>query len=126
MTKKKLKHKKAFKRALDDLDVGSFVSTQDETLKWFNLLNHAVFGGKVPLPQFNIKSIRYQAWCSAYDKAPFFKITLRTRYRCEKHFVQAIAHEMVHVIQYIETDDMNHGPYFKAWKEQFKKLAIKL
>ena len=124
MTKKKLKHRKAFKRALYDLDTGEYITTHEETLKWFNLLNQAVFDEQVPLPFFDIKRMNYQGWCTAYENG--FKITLRKRYRCEKHLLQAIAHEMVHILQYIETDDMDHGPYFKSWKEHFKKLDVKL
>jgi hypothetical protein len=126
MTKKKLKHKKAFKRALADLDEGEYVTTSKEVLKWFHLLNKSVFDNKVPSVDINVRPIKFQGWCEYIDYDPAFRITLRTRYRSEKHLMQAIAHEMVHVIQYVNTDDMNHGPYFQMWKKHFKTLNIKL
>ena len=127
MTKKKIKHKKAFKRALDDLDAGEYITTMNEVKRWFYLLNKSVFDNKVDaMIQIDIKRIRYQAWCEVYNFDPAFRITLRTRYRAEKNLVQALAHEMVHVIQYVNTDDMNHGPYFQMWKKHFKTLNLKL
>lgn len=141
MTKKRkyLKHKRALKRALNEVDaeLGGFEPTITDIEKWFDILNKGAFKGEVRKPEFVIR--RYmkkangdgqwgeaQGWIDEETNEILLLVYLTHKYPNEKMLINTIAHEMVHLYTFQQDGSMNHGRVFKRWAHIFKKLDIRL
>ena len=47
-------------------------------------------------------------------------------YKCEKLFVEVLAHEMIHHFQNLNDEPLGHGPTFWAWRDNFKLRGLTL
>jgi hypothetical protein len=87
---------------------------------WFTVINYAVFDNALPRPQFVIKQMnKYDGWCRADENEVVIEIS--TNMRSRRNFIATVAHEMVHLSQWVTRKNMGHGPDYKEWKKFFEE-----
>jgi hypothetical protein len=64
------------------------------------------------------------AWCTVDKKSFTFKFALD--FDSRKHFLDILAHEMIHLAQHISDGKMNHQESFFTWKEKFDYYGFDL
>lgn len=98
-----------------------FQFTERHILYWFGVINRAAFRNKLPVPSFFIRNMPgFWGWCIADDNDALM-IKLSTNIHNRELFIATLAHEMVHMHQYIYEGKMNHVGSFFTWKRFFKK-----
>lgn len=109
----------------------TYETSVEDCQKWFNILNRELFDGA--LSQVEEIDIRWRrgahAWYE-YEKGERNRNTPRLlinkRYKSKKFFVEVLAHEMVHHYQYLNNEEMGHGPSFLKWRGKFNKKGLNL
>lgn len=95
-------------------------------MRWWNLINKALFDGKLTAPQkITVKAFRNE-WGSCYPFADKGCVHLRinSEFFDRKTFLAVLVHEMVHQWQWTDEQAkgiMKHGPTFWLWEERIKK-----
>lgn len=90
-----------------------------ETREWYAFLNRRIFGTKLPKKvQFELRELKEAYAQCIWDEnnKVSFKIELLPRFKNARSYIEALAHEMVHVAQVVECGEMNHGPTFYKWR----------
>jgi hypothetical protein len=103
--------------------------TKKNAVLMFNVLNHAIFNGKLELPTIKIRKLRGALGEYCYDTtdSSLRVITLTPQYRNMKHFINVLAHEMVHHYQIsVQGDNGNHNRKFYRWRNKFAKMGLEL
>jgi predicted metal-dependent hydrolase len=117
--------------AMKALDPGSpFRVTNDAVKYWFRILNHEIWQGQ--LPMFNTIQIRpfVKNWAMCIEDTD----TPQTKYRLAidiefpsfELFVNVLAHEMIHLHQFINHEDDEHDDSFWKWESKFASHGLKL
>jgi SprT-like family len=118
-----------------DEKLGSFCPTPRQVARAHTIINNCIFDGQLSRPRL---VIRYQtnAWgmCNADlddGKEPYYaprctSIIVNNSFRSKRHFIEVLAHEMVHQYQVEFLNRIDHGKTFWAWKEKFEKYNLKL
>ena len=109
-----------------------FIPTLEDSLYWIKTINDELFKGR--LPDFHEIEIRrrHGCWaeCMVYitdcGETHKYVLSLNHRMNSKKHFIQILAHEMVHLWQFMNYGSMDHGESFKSWKETFQEHDILL
>ena len=103
--------------------------TRHLVMKWWNLLNHAVFYGRLVRP-FRISIVRLKGgWgeCQPHLNDRHgnkrIEIRFRTHYATKKMFLDALVHEMVHMWEYQQYTTMGHCKRFNVWKGRIKRTT---
>lgn len=99
--------------------------TVEKIEHWFHVINRAVFGGDLMVPDFEYGRTRK---CYGYMlMSPDTKVLkISDRIKTVELFLATLAHEMVHLWQYMNENipDMSkkvwHGKSFIQWKAYFK------
>lgn len=126
-----------------------FKPTDRQLVRYFNLLNAAIFDKKLQRPVLKISKMRSMwGYCSVLNDDPLHprtKIVVNANYPCKQFFIATLAHEMVHQYQWEvlaqrharlalrkrrarrgRIPSMSHGPSFVQWRYKFKKCGIPL
>tara|TARA_Y100000114_G_C11752350_1_gene325024 strand:- start:528 stop:917 length:390 start_codon:yes stop_codon:yes gene_type:complete len=115
---------------LDEVDYKKpYKTTKKNAILMFNVLNHAIFNGKLELPEIRIRKLRGALGEYCYDTVDpdLIEITLSPKYQNMKHFINVLGHEMVHHYQYtIQGDTGNHNQKFYRWRKKFEKMGLEL
>lgn len=98
--------------------------------RWFKIINQEIFDNKLkPFRKIIIKRCR-GSW--AFAEGIFHKnlrksccLTLNLYVRSLPHFVEVLAHEMIHSYQWIYHTEMTHGQTFFEWKEKFNQFNLR-
>ena len=107
----------------------TYKPTKKNAVMMFNILNYAIFNGKLDLPEIRIRKLRGALGEYCYDtKDPeIAEISLTTKYHNMKHFITVLGHEMVHHYQHtIQGDTGNHNHKFYRWRNKFEKMGLEL
>jgi hypothetical protein len=107
----------------------SYKPTKKNTVMMFNILNHSIFSGKLEMPNIRIRKLRgaLGEYCYDTENPDFSEISLTTRYHNMQHFINVLAHEMVHQYQVtVQNDNGNHNRKFYRWKNKFAKMGLEL
>ena len=112
-----------------------FEITESFALYWWHLLNDVIFDGYLTPPvAFEIKNFRdCGGWCKPHQwnrlNQPHdrrVKIGLLREYWDRKTFLIVLAHEMVHQWEWLNYENMTHGPKFFQWRDTLKLYNIVL
>lgn len=99
---------------------------------WFRIINRDVFDGK--LEDFRRTEIkrRRNFWgeCEGkYDKGGitrYCNLSMNHYFKSLQHFIETLAHEMVHAAEWQFEEKMTHGISFLAWAPKLAQYNIKL
>lgn len=136
MTKTKIK---ALKRAYHDHAEAedTFFPTKRDFNFWFQFINSAYFDNSLNQPKLEIARLRGKIGLAVGDpETGETLIRLKERF-CERKyrstvassrqmFINTVAHEMVHCLEFQIFGTMSHGEFYKTWKKKFQKIGIRL
>lgn len=96
----------------------------------YTQLNRLLFQNQLPPSsqihiQISYIKLPWWAYCQHRDSRGF-KIHLLPSYRSRDFFMSILAHEMVHVDQYIRYQNMTHGPTFFRFRKVFQRNGLVL
>ena len=136
MTKTKIKAlKRAYQEHADAED--TFFPSKRDFLYWFTFINSAVFEGCLKRPDLEIARLRGMIGQAVGDiETGKTLIRLKDRFTDKKTrtitasskqmFINTVAHEMVHCLEFQIHGTMKHGEFYKIWKKKFKEMDITL
>ena len=107
----------------------AYKPTKKNAVLMFNVLNHAIFNGKLDIPKINVRKLRgaFGEYCYDTKKPDYEDITVTTEFENLRHFLIVLGHEMVHHYQYsIQGDTANHNRKFYRWRNKFNKMGLEL
>lgn len=93
-------------------------------MRWWNLLNNALFDGKlIPPKKIIVKAFRNEhGWCNPLSKQGHVQLGINSEFHDRKEFITILAHEMIHQWQWTEVGEMTHGQTFWQWKPLLKRV----
>ena len=109
-------------------------TTYTDIKKYFRMLNQGIFDNK--LGSFNdieIKELKYSKcmgqviqfeWKRKGTK--LYKLEMDKQYDTKKDFLETLAHEMVHLYQFLTNDTGNHNKLFYSFAPKLKYIGLKL
>jgi len=108
-----------------------FIPTDIYIALWFRIINTHIFDNALtPFEKVVIKDMKEFWACVTYDdeiKNPPLHLHIHTEFTNKLHFVNVLAHEMVHKWQMeINLDSGNHNKHFFSWREKFKENGLDL
>lgn len=109
-----------------------FEPTAHQAKIWFHKLNKTVFDGEIDqVPEIEVRR-RYKIWAEAsrthadVDGNFDTHISLTNRFRSKEHFLSVLAHEMVHLYQFMVGDTGNHNELFYSFRDKFEENNLLL
>jgi hypothetical protein len=102
------------RRGEDELKV-----TDKLTRYWWNVLNTAVFDGKLNIPRKFIFRRFHQetlGYCVPLKRNGDVHLAIRSDLPSFSTFLTVLVHEMVHQWQWVNHKHIAHGPSFYKWK----------
>lgn len=131
MARKRKVHSKIVKAIAESSNKEKYVATVKECEDWFSIINKEIFDNQ--LMKFTNIEIRRRHGCWGETEGcetqttRFSKLSLNHYFKSKKHFIEVLAHEMVHHYQWTyQKDEMTHGETFFAWKNKFTKHNMSL
>lgn len=112
-----------------------FKPTPLQVSRAWALINDCVFDNVLERPALKIRYLPsaygmcYAILCDGKEpkvKPYCQRIVLTPRFESRKHFIEVLAHEMVHQYQAEFQNRMDHGPTFWAWRDKFARFGIRL
>lgn len=112
-----------------------FSPTSLQLSRAYSIINHCIFDDKLKRPKLQIKYLPdAYGICYGYlddGKPPqseptCIRIVMHTKFKSRRHFIEILAHEMVHQYQCEHLNKLDHGKTFWAWKDKFTAHNIKL
>ena len=99
---------------------GEIVVCENLVNYWFTVINAAIFNNALPKPTVIIVNTnKYFGMCiSAGQGATIMKVSTMVKNR--KMLIATVAHEMVHINQWLTLQKMDHGRDYLWWKKYFK------
>jgi hypothetical protein len=122
----KLNKAKVVKLIRDSDPDRKFNPTLSDVVFWYDNLNELMFESALPtLTGVHFKRIKgywAEMECSKYSGEELVrpKLVLSYSYNSFKEFLEIIAHEMIHVWEYVNFGIMGHGERFFSWEPKFK------
>lgn len=118
--------------AMKALDPGGpFRVTNDSVKYWFRIINHVIW--KDELPMFNTIQIRpfVKNWAMCIEDSDNpnnirYRLAIDIEFPSFKLFLEVLAHEMVHLYQFIHNDETEHGETFWEWEYVFAEHGLNL
>lgn len=106
--------------------VADFKVTPVLVMRWWNLLNNALFDGKL-LPPRKIVCRAFRndcGWCMPMAKKGHVQLGISSEFGDRKEFIAVLAHEMIHQWQWTVDGGgrMTHGETFWQWEKQLKRV----
>lgn len=103
--------------------------TKRMIMLWWNILNDAVFYGRLHRPRkIRIDRLR-GVWArmeeNGFDKNhnPKINLEMNDLFATKRMFLATLIHEMVHAWEYQHHSRTGHGKRFYAWKNRIKRTA---
>jgi hypothetical protein len=93
-------------------------------MRWWNLLNNALFDGKLHPPHKIVcRAFRNDyGWCMPMSKKGKVQLGISSEFGDRKEFISVLAHEMIHQWQWTVDGNMTHGQTFWQWEKQLKRV----
>lgn len=115
----------------DEILANPYVPSKKVVQYWFNLINLEIFHGELPKFKEIELSPRRGYWgkCEGYDDNGIFYwciLKLHDKFRSKHHFIEVLAHEMVHFYEWVNYNKMTHGKTFQEWKPILENYNINL
>lgn len=103
--------------------VTDFNVTPILVMRWWNLLNDALFGGKLlPPRKIIVRAFRCEnGWCMPLSKKGHVHLGINSEFEDRKTFIMILVHEMIHQWQWTEVGEMSHGKTFWQWQGLIKR-----
>lgn len=112
---------------LDRVGHKPVVLTEKIIRRWWNVLNVAVFYGKLPQPQrIKLHSARdhhAQVVCKNEHEA-VWELEMAPEYVSRWLFLDVLVHEMVHAWEHMRHRVMGHGKRFVLWRKRIKRTVM--
>ena len=109
-------------------------TTYTDIKKYFKMLNLGIFDNKLSsFNQIEIKELKYSKcmgqviqfeWKRKGTK--LYKLEMDKKYDTKKDFLETLAHEMVHLYQFLNNDTGNHNKLFYSLAPKLKYIGLKL
>lgn len=118
-----------------DENMGSFCPTNLQVSRAYTIINECLFDSQLRRPKIVLKYLP-DAWGICYGelddgKKPYYPphcthIALNNTFKSKRHFIEVLAHEMVHQYQIENLNRIDHGRSFWAWRDKFEQYNLKL
>jgi len=112
-----------------------YKTTYKDIKKFFKMLNLGIFDNKLtPFNDIEIKELKYQKCMGQVVMFEYkgkgtklFKLEMDKYYDSKRDFLDTLAHEMVHLYQFIHVNDSgNHNKLFYSFRPKLKYVGLKL
>ncbi len=114
----------------DTMDAFSeFEVEQDDLDYWFNVINEEIFEGDCPSPHLMLVKRQRGSWGyvkqAEFDGKHWVALFMSPKFPTLAAFIQILAHEMIHVWQFMKLGDTgSHNKHFYSWRDRFKELCL--
>jgi len=127
--KKDITRTKLFKmvQSFDEHDAKFRPTIQDCREIWSNI-NRNVFNGELKMPSFRLVYTKaFWGECQGVlEDQTRVKMKINKSFLSKRLFINTMAHEMVHQWEWLNNENMTHGPQFFLWKDQLANYNITL
>jgi len=108
-----------------------YYPTEADTEMWFHIINRYIFDNQLsPFQNIVIKRMSHWWACVLHDdpvKNDTIELRMHMKFPNKLHFIDALAHEMVHKWQLeINQDSGYHNKYFFSWRQKFDENGLNL
>jgi hypothetical protein len=111
-----------------------YKTTYKDIKKYFDYLNEGIFANKlIRFNEIEIRNLKRQKCVGQVvtiedDKkgTVTYKLEMDTHYDTKKDFLDTLAHEMVHLYQFMIRDNGNHNKLFYSFKSKLNYIGLKL
>jgi len=111
-----------------------FRPTVDYVEKWFAIINKEVFSGQLRKPDKIEVRRRHKCWAETGgyvlnedgQETVVINLSINHRFKSHKHFLSVLAHECVHIYEYLTGQTMGHGQNFLAWGPKLAKFGVQI
>ena len=127
--KKDITRTKLFKmvQSFDEHDAKFRPTIQDCREIWNNI-NRNVFNGELKMPSFRLVYTKaFWGECQGVlNDQTRVKMKINKSFLSKRLFINTMAHEMVHQWEWLNNENMTHGPQFFLWRDQLANYNITL
>jgi len=127
--KKDITRTKLFKmvQSFDEHDAKFRPTIQDCREIWSNI-NRNVFNGELKMPSFRLVYTKaFWGECQGVlEDQTRVKMKINKSFLSKRLFINTMAHEMVHQWEWLNNENMTHGPQFFLWRDQLANYNITL
>jgi hypothetical protein len=127
--KKDITRTKLFKmvQSFDEHDAKFRPTIQDCREIWHNI-NRNVFNGELKMPSFRLVYTKaFWGECQGVlEDQTRVKMKINKSFLSKRLFINTMAHEMVHQWEWLNNENMTHGPQFFLWRDQLANYNITL
>lgn len=116
-------------RALDPKQ--EYRVTNEAVRYWFGIFNKTIWNDK--LPSFDTIQIRpfVKNWAMCIEdtdnpEVTKYRLSINIHFPNFKLFLDVLAHEMVHLYQFINGDDAEHNEMFFSWQKKLARHGLSL
>ena len=128
-TKKDITRTKLFKmvQSFDEHDA-KFRPTIADCREAFRNINRNVFNGELKMPSFRLVYTKaFWGECQGVlNDQTQVKMKINKSFLSKRLFINTMAHEMVHQWEWLNNENMTHGPQFFLWRDQLANYNITL
>ena len=128
-TKKDITRTKLFKmvQSFDEHDAKFRPTISDCREIWRNI-NRNVFNNELKMPSFRLVYTKaFWGECQGVlNDQTQVKMKINKSFLSKRLFINTMAHEMVHQWEWLNNENMTHGPQFFLWREQLANYNITL
>ena len=108
-----------------------YIITHRKIARDFNRLNKLIFNDALPhfryVYIFEYKKTEHWAWCCGDENdtnGRFCDLRIGAVVPSRQTFLNILAHEMIHLCQWLSIGEMHHGKPFFQWNKKLKKFNI--
>jgi hypothetical protein len=127
--KKDITRTKLFKmvQSFDEHDAKFRPTISDCREIWSNI-NRNVFNGELKMPSFRLVYTKaFWGECQGVlEDQTRVKMKINKSFLSKRLFINTMAHEMVHQWEWLNNENMTHGPQFFLWRNQLANYNITL
>ena len=105
-----------------------FRPTISDCREVFRNINSQVFNNELKMPHFRlVYSQDYWGMCKGdWNDPNVCTIYMNKSFLSKRLFIDTMAHEMVHQWEWLNNENMTHGPAFFQWRTELAKFNIHL
>jgi len=114
-------------QSFDEHDA-KFRPTISDCREIWNNINRNVFNGELKMPSFRLVYTKaFWGECQGVlEDQTRVKMKINKSFLSKRLFINTMAHEMVHQWEWLNNENMTHGPQFFLWRDQLANYNITL
>ena len=114
-------------QSFDEFDT-KFRPTIQDCREVFKNINRNVFNNELKMPSFRLVYTKaFWGECQGVEgDTTRVKMKINKSFLSKRLFINTMAHEMVHQWEWLNNENMTHGPQFFLWRAQLEKYNITL